>query len=231
VKNFNEMKVLGIIPARGGSKGILNKNLQKIAGRSLVEWAILSTKESLLSKVVVSTDSIEIANEAKKHNIDLVLRPNQLAEDSTRSIDVVHHVLNKIGWCFDAVMLLQPTTPFRSVDDINGSIKRLQQDDIDSVISVANVGGHHPSRMKIISNGELVDADFYSGLDGVPRQELPPVFILNGAIYLSKIHLIRNKKFKGEKCFAWIMPAEKSVNIDTTLDLKLARCIAENLDL
>ena len=120
-------------------------------------------------------------------------------------------------------MMLQPTTPFRTKEDIEQSIQIIG--DASSVISVVAVDGAHPARMKYIEEGLLIDPPFAERIENMPRQELRRVFIRNGAIYLTKVPYLREKTFKGPKSMALIMPPERSVNIDSEFDLRVARAI------
>ena len=221
------MRVLGLIPARGGSKGIPGKNLVDLGGRTLLSWTATEALKSSLTRTIISTDDEDIASEAARCGIEVpFIRPAHLATDTALSIDVALHALKFLEESYDAVMLLQPTTPFRNATDIDGAILLLEnEDNVDSVISVSDVGSAHPARMKIIHNGWIVDPGYIDAPDGEPRQRLPSVYILNGAIYLSRTSVVRDKTFHGERSRPWIMPAERSVNIDTALDLALARAL------
>ena len=219
------MNVLGLIPARAGSKSIPKKNLVDLGGRPLIAWTIEAAMNSSLSRVIVSTDSNEIAAVCKSFGTEVpFMRPEEISKDDSLSIDVVIHALDTLKEEFDSVMLLQPTSPFRSVSDINNAVQLLAE--ADSVISVEAVGGGHPARMKLIdSEGNLVDPIFAEGLEHIPRQQLTPFFIRNGAIYLTKINSIRQRTFKGMKSKALIMPNSRSVNIDSEFDLQIARAL------
>jgi CMP-N,N'-diacetyllegionaminic acid synthase len=225
------MQYLGIIPARGGSKGVPRKNIKDLGGIPLIAYTIKTALESNLTKVIVSTDDEEIANIAQKFGAEVPFRrPNFLSDDISKSIDVARHGLIEIEniykTCYDAVMYLQPTTPFRNVEDINSSIILLNANDkADSVISVVDVQGHHPARMKYIENGLLIDPEFCEKLENQNRQELRPMFIRNGAIYLSKRETILHGSFKGKYCLANIMPSDRSINIDNQEDFEYAKWI------
>jgi CMP-N-acetylneuraminic acid synthetase len=182
----------------------------------------------MLTKIIVSTDSKAIA--AISHSEGCLvpfMRPGYLANDSAKSIDVACHALLAMeeidSVVYDAVMLLQPTTPFRSTDDINSSIELLRSDaSAESVISVIEVGGNHPARMKYLENGILIDPEFVEEYENQNRQELRPMFIRNGAIYLTKREVLLSKSFKGRKSLAYIMSMERSINIDTLMDFQYA---------
>lgn len=221
------MKILGVIPARGGSKGIPSKNIKSLNGKPLIAYTIISALNSELDSVVVSTDSEEIAKVAKEYGAEVpFLRPADLASDAASSMPVAIHALEQMEVLnqtkYDAVMLLQPTTPFRNENDINEAIRILNEKQSDSVISVVDVGGTHPARMKYIENGLLIDPPFCEVKENQNRQELEPMFIRNGAIYLSKRNTLLKGTYKGETCAALLMPSNRSVNIDTLFDFEYA---------
>ena len=218
------MKVLGLIPARGGSQTVKRKNMVDLGGIPLIEWTIRTALASSVSRLIVSTDDLEIAEFSQSKGCEVpFIRPSELATNSALAIDVVNHALDVISEDFDAVMLLQPTTPFRTPEDIEQSLKIIG--DASSVISVSAVEGPHPARMKYIESGLLIDPPFAEAIENMPRQQLRKVFVRNGAIYLTKVPYIRQGSFKGLTSRALIMPEERSVNIDSQFDLRIARAI------
>lgn len=224
---MNKLKILGIIPARGGSKGIPSKNIKELDGMPLIAYTIKAAIASNLTHVIVSTDSQTIADTAVNYGANVpFLRPDNLATDTSSSMPVAIHGLlemEKLHNCqYDAVMLLQPTTPFRTTEDINNAISLLQEKDTDSVISAVDVGGTHPARMKFLKDGLLVDPPFCEEKENQNRQELEPMFIRNGAIYLSKRNVLLKGTYKGDSCAALLMPSKRSVNIDTIFDFEYA---------
>jgi CMP-N,N'-diacetyllegionaminic acid synthase len=230
------MKVLGIIPARGGSKGVPGKNIKHLAGKPLIAYSIDASKDSGLSKLIVSTDDEQIADVARGLGADVpFLRPDFLASDTAKSLDVSRHALLTMEKSdnvqYDAIMLLQPTTPFRTTEDINQAIELLiANPDADSVISVVDVQGHHPARMKYLEEGVLIDPPFCEAYENQNRQELRPMYIRNGAIYLTKRDTLLNNSYKGNKCLGLVMSSARSSNIDTLFDFKLAEWLfQENL--
>jgi CMP-N-acetylneuraminic acid synthetase len=225
------MRVLGVIPARGGSKGVLKKNIKPLNGKPLIAYTIEAALASNLTHTIVSTDSEEIAGVSRKFGGDVpFIRPEYLATDSASSLPVMQHALDffekKQGEKYDAVLMLQPTTPYRTTEDINKSISILENTNADSVISVVDVEGHHPARMKFLKGDRLIDPDFCEKYENQPRQELEPMFIRNGAIYLTKRETLLNDSFKGNDCRALVMNAARSVNIDTVLDFEYAEFLA-----
>lgn len=228
------MRVLGIIPARGGSKGLPRKNLKKLHGLPLIRYTIDAALNSNLSEVVVSTEDEEIASLAILSGCKVpFVRPYELASDTARSIDVAIHALKAmeeiLNTRLDAIMLLQPTTPFRNNQDINNALELIAKDEkATSVISVVDVRAHHPARMKYIENGVLIDPDFCEKYENQNRQELQPMYIRNGAVYLTKRETILSSSFKGSRSLALIMPEERSINIDTLSDFELAEWTLSN---
>ena len=225
------MKILGIIPARSGSKGVKNKNIKKLGGRYLIDYTIQESKKSKLTDVIVSTNcnEIKLISESLGANVPF-LRPKELALDNSKSISVVQHALSAFSSInnveYDAVMLLQPTCPFRTFKDINNSIEIFKKKNPDSVISVCNVNGFHPARMKFLSEENiLLDPPFAEEYENQARQELVPMYIRNGAIYLTRVNSIVRGSFKGDLSLAYIMDGDKSINIDTNFDFKIAEAL------
>lgn len=223
------MKVIGLIPARGGSKGVSRKNVRHLCGKPLLQYtADAALAAHRLDHVIVSTDDETIAAVARECGIDVpFLRPASLAEDETPMIPVVQHALEWFqhqGTSFDAVCLLQPTNPLRLAADIDGAVDLLEQTQADSVISFVEVGEKHPARMKLIdADGRVLDPPFAERFEGQRRQELPPLYLREGSIYLTRTTvLMQQNSFKGTDCRAWLIPVERACNIDTPFDLRLA---------
>ena len=223
------MRALGVIPARGGSKGVLGKNIRLLSGKPLIAYAIESARGARrLGRCIVSTDDEEIARVARQYGADVpFLRPPELATDRAASIGVMQHAVRAVeesegGRPYDAVLMLQPTAPFRTAADIDGALDLLERSGADSVISVVDVQGHHPARMKFLDGDRLVDPPFGEAVENQPRQELRSMYLRNGAIYATRRDVLLGGSFKGRDCRAWIMPAERSVNIDTVDDFAYA---------
>jgi CMP-N,N'-diacetyllegionaminic acid synthase len=223
--------ILGLIPARGGSKGIPRKNLRPLAGRPLIEYACQAALESRrLTRTIVSTDSPEIAEAAAAAGVEVpFLRPAALAQDRSTSGEVVGHALDWLreheGREPDVVVLLQPTAPLRQARHIDESIDLLLRSEADSVVSVAAVPAHyHPRWQFEVIDGQL---QIFTGepLDKlVPRrQDLPVTYVRNGAIYAFFRQTWRRcQSFYGTRCLAYVMPEELSVNLDGPEDWALA---------
>ena len=221
------MTVLGVVTARGGSKGIPRKNLVDLGGKPLLAWTAEAALASRLDRVVLSTEDETIAEVGLGLGLEVpLLRPAELATDGALSIHVVQHMLAALADDdVTAVMLLQPTAPFRTTADIDGSIELFTRSGADSVISLVPVDGHHPARMKFIEDGMVIDPPYVEAYENQPRQELRPVYIKNGAIFITRRDDVESGSFKGQRSMAWVMPHERSVNIDGPFDLAIARAI------
>jgi len=226
------VRVLGLIPARGGSKGVPRKNVRPLGGKPLLAWTV---DEALaapsLARVVLTTDDEEIAAVGRAHGAEVpFLRPAELARDETGSLPVVLHALEWLeqgGDRFDAVCLLQPTSPLRRAADIDGAVALLERTGADSVISFTPVGERHPARMKRLDDeGRVHDPPFAEAFEGQRRQELPPLYLREGSLYVTRREvLVDGGSFQGRDCRAWLVPEERAVNIDTPFDLLLAELL------
>jgi len=229
-------KILAIIPARGGSKGVPRKNIVKISGRPLIDYTIQSAlKVDMIDNVVVSTDDYEIADISKKLGAQVpFIRSRHLSTDKAQSAPVVIDALKRmeeiLNIKYDAVLMLQPTSPLRTSKHIKKSLDLFFSQQCDSVVSVVSVGGTHPFRMKRLIGNQLINYIDQGFWDMRPRQELPPVYIRNGSIYLIDRDVLVDKgQLIGENCLGMIMKDEESVNIDSRLDLKLAELLLEKV--
>lgn len=222
------MRSLAVVPARGGSKGVPGKNIRDLGGRPLIVHTIEAALGSArLSRVVVSTDDDGIAEVAAAAGADVPFRrPAELATDSARAVPVIQHAVGALEDAgdepYDVVVMLQPTSPFRTPGDIDGALELLERSGADSVISVVDVGGHHPARMKFLDGDRLVDPPFAEAYENQPRQELTPMVLRNGAIYATRRSVLDAGGFKGADCRAWVMPEARSANIDTETDFRFA---------
>ncbi len=226
---MSEFKIIGVIPARGGSKSISRKNIKILQGKPLVAYTIEEAKKSkYLTHLVVSTEDEEIKNISLKYGAEVpFLRPKELATDDALAIPTVQQAVITIEKIknikYDYVIMLQPTAPLRKTDDIDKALAMLIEADADGVISVVDVDNWHPMKMKKFDeNSYLIDYQA-PPVENPPRQILPKVYMVNGAIYATKRDVFMEKNtFKGEKCLGYIMPPERSVNIDTEIDFLTA---------
>ena len=215
------MKTIALITARGGSKGIPRKIVLPFGGKPLINWTIEAAKKSkYIDFVFVSTDDNEIAEIAKNAGASVpFLRPSSLSKDYSPSIDTVMHTLNKFN-NFDNIFLLQPTSPLRNNLDLDNSMELFMSSGCQSLVSLSE-SKKHPSYHFYINN---IDKKMKSITNmSIPnqRQETEVSYELNGAIYLSKIsYLIEKKTFLTKDTVGYIMPINRSVDIDTHIDWK-----------
>ena len=223
------MKTLGLITARGGSKGIPRKNIKLIAGKPLIAWTIEAALHSaMLDAVVVSTDDAEIADVAHQAGAQVpFMRPAELAQDQTPGLDPVLHALSRLP-LFDSVLLLQPTSPLRSTADIDGCLQLAMARRSPSVVSVSEPDTH-PYWTYRLSAQQTLDRL----IDAAPvarRQDLPAVVALNGAMYFADAAwLHRSGSLVGPETVAYVMPRERSIDLDTPLDWKFAEFLLKEL--
>lgn len=221
--------ILGIIPARGGSKGIPKKNIALLAGRLLIEYTFDAAKGSkLIDRLILTTDDEEIAEVGRKNGIEIpFIRPKELAADDTPTLPVIKHAVNfmenEFKYMPDMIVILQPTAPLRKARHIDEALNLLINSDADSIVSVVEVPHqYNPYFIMEITDGKL---SFYrkEGLNFTRRQDLPKVYARNGAIYaLRKRTFSQNKSLYGNFCLPYIMKFEESINIDSIYDLKIA---------
>lgn len=226
--------VLAIIPARGGSKSIPNKNMASAGGNPLIQWTIATSLSAhMLERIIVTTDNREIAEFALKAGVEVpFLRPAKFAQDETPGIDPILHAIDWLAkhedYHPDGVMMLQPTSPLRTALDIDNAIKLAITHDADAVVSVTSVE-HHPFWMKKLdTQGRMQD---FLKIDKpiVRRQELPTLHALNGAIYLAKRPiLLAHQTWYTKNTYAYVMPPERSLDIDTPWDLHLVDLILKD---
>jgi CMP-N-acetylneuraminic acid synthetase len=223
------MRVLGLIPARGGSKGIPHKNICVVAGKPLLQYtaeAALAARR--LSRVVLSTEDAQIAELGRCYGVEVpFLRPAELAQDTSLMLPVVQHAVQTLkaaGDHFDAVCLLQPTNPLRRACDIDEAIHLLECTQADSVISFVEVGDSHPARMKYLTaDGRVIDTPFVEEVEGQRRQDLPKLYLREGSIYLTRTAVIMQRNsLQGDDCRALIISPDRACNIDTSFDLFIA---------
>ena len=227
------MLVLGVIPARSGSKGVPSKNIRELNDKPLIYYSIVEgLKSKLISDIVVSTDSIEFQNIAIKYGAACpFLRPKELSSDDALAIPTIQHAVNEIeeknSVKYDYVVMLQPTSPLRKSIHIDEALSKLFESNADAIISVVDVNNNHPMKMKRFLGGDsiygkLVDYE-KPPVENCPRQKLPPVFIVNGAIYGTKRDVLMDKNsFQGDHCIGYIMDEDESVNIDTEIEFLIA---------
>ena len=219
---IGDKRVLAVVPARGGSKGIPGKNLKMIAGRSLLHRTIdQALTAKFVDEVVVTSDDQEILRHAKEiAGVRTIERPGNLAADDTAMWPVVLHALDGSSPC-DVVVLLQPTSPLRLASDIDAAVTMLQNKNVNSVMSVCEVATS-PYWMFTIDNGGKLQR-VLPKQNVATRQELPRCFEINGALYVVNSAWFRSSQlFVDDDTLAYVMPRERSVDVDTPEDLATA---------
>jgi CMP-N-acetylneuraminic acid synthetase len=220
----------GVIPARGGSKGLPGKNLRKLGALSLIGQAIASAREAaLLARFIVSTDSPEIAEEARRHGAEVpFLRPADLATDQAGMLPVLHHAVrwleSSAGVRPDLIVTLQPTSPFRTGAEIDQTIRKVIEAGSDSAQTLSEAS-YHPYFMKTL-DGDRTVALFPEGHRYVRRQDAPAVYQPSGAVYVTRYAtLMERGHILGEDNRGVVQGFEASVNIDTEWDFLLAELL------
>ena len=222
---FNEEKILALIPARGGSKGIKGKNITPLAGRPLIAYTIEAALNSkYIDKVIVSTDNQEIANTAKKFGAEVpFMRPPELADDKAKTIDAVLHALrelNQDGKSYDVLILLQPTSPLRNTEDIDHAIETFFDNGKKGLVSISPVEDSPVLIRSLDSQGKM--SRLLNLNSTCRRQDMPEYFRVNGSIYINNVSEINISTSFNDNPIPFIMTREHSLDIDEPKDLILA---------
>jgi CMP-N,N'-diacetyllegionaminic acid synthase len=215
-------RVLAVITARGGSKGIPRKNVRLAGGRPLIAWTVEAALSAhCVDRVILSTDDSEIADVARSFGCDVpFMRPDPLATDDARSIDVVLHALDSVGETFEWVVLLQPTSPMRVADDIDGAVRLCHDGGSDFCVGVTAL--EEPLAWVFsIERGNVLAG---LGIDNISRrQDASPLVRLNGAVYVARTKALRvAKTFITPATLGYEMPRDRSIDIDDETDLQIA---------
>ena len=224
------MKVLGIIPARGGSKGVKKKNIRLVNNKPLIGYTIEAAQKSkFLTDFLVTTDADEIIDVVKKYNCKYQKRTIENAQDKTPIEPVLFEVLENVQENYDAIILLQPTAPARTAEDIDNVIQMFISDEnTECVVSVVELEDIHPARMYLINDEFLQPLQKEN--EKKRRQDLEPVYLRNGCIYaITTKAFLKNKKLILENKKPYIMPEDKWINIDTERDLLVAETLLKHL--
>lgn len=226
--------ILALITARGGSKSIPDKNIASLAGKPMIAWTIEEAlRSSHLDKVFVSTDSPRIAEVSRNYGAEVpFLRPSELAQDDSPHVPVVMHAVewleSNYNKRYEYVLLLQPTSPFRTASDIDSIIRIGIEKNADCVISVGDALSH-PYYLRTVDEKGLI-RDMVDRPQGyLRRQDLTNVYSENGALYLIKRDVLMKEKTLRPSCtYAYIMPKERSLDIDSPWDFHLADLIMKD---
>ncbi|MGO4692881.1 acylneuraminate cytidylyltransferase family protein [Paenibacillus sp. 2TAB26] len=223
---INKKKILAVIPARGGSKGLPRKNIINLAQKPLIFWTMeQAIKSKYIDRLILSSDDPEIIEVAKSYGCEVpFIRPKHLSLDTTPGIAPVLHAIEKLP-DYDYVVLLQPTSPLRLADDIDGCIERIIETGAPACVSVAKVD---KSPYWMYTLGENNHMQLLIPQNDIParRQDLSDVFMVNGAVYVAETRwLIKNKSFLKDNTVAFVMPKNRSHDIDTEDDLFLCESL------
>ena len=219
---FKDHSILAVIPARGGSTGIPGKNIIEVAGRPLIAYTLEAAKNSrFIDYVLVSTDSEEIADAARKYGGEVpFLRPDELASDTAKTIDAVLHCvkeMEKLGKSFDTVILLQPTSPLRTAKDIDGAIELFFKNGEKSLVSVSELDVN-PVLIRRVEDGRAVP--ILNESSTVRRQDFKKYYRVNGAIYINKASELGSETSLNDNETAYIMDSSHCIDIDSMEDIE-----------
>jgi CMP-N,N'-diacetyllegionaminic acid synthase len=217
--------VLAIIPARGGSKGVVRKNIREIAGKPLLAWSIEEAKKSkYIDRIILTSEDEEIISVALNWGCEVpFIRPKELAMDDTPGMDPVIHAIKSLP-AYDYIVLLQPTSPLRSIEDIDGCLELCIAHHAKACVSVTEPD-KSPYWMYLVNEGRMTPL-MNQEERILRRQDFPDVVALNGAVYVAESEwLLLNKTFVTNETFAYTMPKARSIDIDTEFDLQMAEFI------
>jgi len=220
-------RVLGLIPARGGSKGVPRKNLRDLGGKPVLQWTTDAAKASrLIDRLVLSTDDSEIANLGRSLGVDVpFLRPAVAATDEASAHDVIEHALEQLDVQFEYLVYLQPTSPFRTVEDIDGCLEKLSASRAESCVSVCQSPAK-PEWLFYIEGETL--RPVLGEVKHQRRQELAVAYELNGAVYAARVSAYRrHSTFFLRRTVAWVMPPDRSVDLDEPEDFERAESVLQ----
>ena len=220
---FKNKTFLGIIPARGGSKRLPRKNILNLCGKPLISWSIeAGLKSKYIDKVVVSSDDTEILNISNELKVQVIKRPDELANDTSTSFDAVKHAIDNLE-SYEYILLLQPTSPLRNENHIDKAIEILEEKNADAVVSVCEMN-HNLLWSNTLDDSLSMEGFISDNLLNNRSQDLKKHYRLNGAIYLCKTDkLLKEKSFFLKKnIFAYVMNSNNSIDIDRKEDFELA---------
>lgn len=221
--------ILGLIPARGGSKGLPGKNILPLLGKPLIAWTIEEAKKSkYIDRLILSSEDKEIITIAMRYGCEVpFVRPESLAQDDTPGIEPVLHSLRTLPEKYDYIALLQPTSPLRKAEDIDKCIKQCIDQKMVSCVSVTEPDKSPYWMYSLDNNGKMRPIISIEKTIN-KRQDLPKVYALNGAIYIAEVEwLLNNKTFITNETHAYIMQQERSIDIDTEVDFKLVEFLMQ----
>ena len=225
---YKDNRILAVVPARGGSKGIPHKNIVKVKGKELLAYTLDAAKASkYIDEIIVSTDDILIEQVAVRENVKVLQRPKELAQDMSKTIDVLLHVIGNIDDDFDYLVLLQPTQPLRTAYHIDNAIELMINANYPSLLSVSPVKDHPILMRQMDVDGKLTS--LLACQSTVRRQDFPNYYVVNGAIYINKISDLNSETSLNDNLYGYEMTSEFDLDIDEPRDLLLFEAILNNI--
>ena len=224
---IHEKSILAVIPARGGSKGLPRKNLRMLAGKPLIAWTIEEAKKSkYIDRLMLSSEDAEIISVARQWGCEApFVRPQELATDETPGVEPILHAIDALSEKYDYVVMLQPTSPLRIAEDIDGCVEMCLGHKAPACVSVTEPS-KSPYWMYRLDAGDRLIPNLDLGFADVRRQDLPRVYALNGAVYVAETDwLIAHRTFLTQETVAFVMPRERLWDVDTELDLKFCELL------
>ncbi|CAN5373349.1 acylneuraminate cytidylyltransferase family protein [soil metagenome] len=214
---IGDRRVLGIVPARAGSRGLPGKNVRPLAGRPMIGWTLAAGQASAtIDRLVVSTDDEAVCDVAQAMKVQIVRRPAELATDAASVIDSIDHALRTVGGVWDYVVLLQPTSPLRTTHDIDGAVRLCDTRAAASVIGVSPMPKPAGFYGRVLADGE-----FARNAPG-PDEAV----VINGAVYVGRPEvLLRDRSFQSQGTLAWTMPPARGWDVDTLFDFVVCEAL------
>ncbi|CAN5211800.1 acylneuraminate cytidylyltransferase family protein [soil metagenome] len=218
---IGDRRVLGIVPARAGSQGLPGKNVRPLAGRPMIDWTLAAAQESrILDRLVVSTDDEAVCAAADSMGVEIVRRPPELASATASVVDAIDHVLRMVEGAWDYVVLLQPTSPLRTVEDIDGAVRLCDSRGAPSVIGVSPMPKPAGFYGRVLADGGFVR--------NAPEPD--EAVVINGAVYVGRPEvLFRDRSFQSEGSLAWTMPPVRGWDVDTLFDFVVCEALRSHL--
>lgn len=220
--------VLGLIAARGGSKGVPRKNLKFVGGKPLIAWTVEAARRAeTVDRVILSSDDAEIAQVARAHGCEVpFVRPAELATDEAMMLDVVRHAIRILEKSYDYVVLLQPTSPLRAAGDIDAAVGLCHENKAVACVSVCEPEKSPFWNFFRDDRAVLSPVLAEPKMNAARRQELPPTFVLNGAVYVARSEwILQAPGFVGEETLGYVMPRERSIDIDREMDFAIVEAL------
>ncbi len=224
---YKNYKILAVVPARGGSRGIPHKNIVKVKGKELITYTLDAARASkYIDKIIVSTDDSSIGEVALREGAEVLNRPKELAQDTSRTIDVLLHVVEKMGECFDYLVLLQPTQPLRTALHIDEALELMIDNQYPSLLSISPARNHPLLLRRMDQEGKLTS--MLPCQSTVRRQDFPDYYVVNGAIYINRIRDLTAETSLNDNLYGYEMPSEFDLDIDEQRDLLVLEALLEN---